>query len=117
MQAMILTAPPQARQVSMSMPNTRFRRCAHVFALSIIPIYVIVVFAFCFFVPFRAQRNRSINTQETFGVYGFLGAFGLWNLISIIMGIKKHNVALMDPLLQKPDLSRTGSFEPIPRLL
>ncbi len=30
MQAMILTAPPQARQVSMSMPNTRFRRCAHV---------------------------------------------------------------------------------------
>jgi len=30
MQAMILTAAPQARQVSMSMPNTRFRRCAHV---------------------------------------------------------------------------------------
>ncbi len=40
-----------------------------------------------FFVTFRAQRNRSINTQETLGVYGFLGAFGLWNLISIIMGI------------------------------
>ena len=30
MQAMILTAPPQARQVSMSMLNTRFRRCAQV---------------------------------------------------------------------------------------
>ena len=30
---MILTAPPQARQVSMSMPNTRFRRCAHVIAM------------------------------------------------------------------------------------
>ncbi len=28
MQAMILTAPPQARQVSMSTPNTRFRRWA-----------------------------------------------------------------------------------------
>ena len=28
MQAMILTAPPQAGQVWMSMPNTRFRRCA-----------------------------------------------------------------------------------------
>ena len=27
MQAMILTAPPQAGQVSMSMPNTRLRRC------------------------------------------------------------------------------------------
>jgi Amidohydrolase family len=30
MQAMILTAPPQAGQVSMSMPNTRFKRCAQV---------------------------------------------------------------------------------------
>ena len=28
MLAMILTAPPQAGQVSMSMPKTRFRRCA-----------------------------------------------------------------------------------------
>ena len=28
--AMIRTAPPQARQVSMSIPNTRFRHCAHV---------------------------------------------------------------------------------------
>jgi len=32
MQAMILTAPPQAGQVWMSMPNTRFRRCAQVMA-------------------------------------------------------------------------------------
>ncbi len=30
MQAMIRTAPPQAGQVSMSMLNTRFRRCAQV---------------------------------------------------------------------------------------
>jgi len=30
MQAMILTAPPQVFQVSMSMFNTRFRRCAQV---------------------------------------------------------------------------------------
>jgi len=85
--------------------------------LSIFPIYIIVVFAFCFFVIFRARRNRSNNTQETFGVYGFLGAFVLWNLISIIMGIKEHNVRLMDQLLQKPDLSRTGRYIPIPRLL
>ncbi len=28
MQAMIRTAPQQARQVSTSIPNTRFRRCA-----------------------------------------------------------------------------------------
>jgi len=28
MHAMILSAPPQARQVSMSMPNTRLSRCA-----------------------------------------------------------------------------------------
>ena len=32
MQAMIRTAPPQAAQVWMSMPNTLFRRCAHVIA-------------------------------------------------------------------------------------
>jgi hypothetical protein len=30
MQAMILIAPPQAWQVSMSMLNTRFKRCAQV---------------------------------------------------------------------------------------
>jgi hypothetical protein len=29
---MIRTAPPQAGQVSMSMPKTRFRRCAQVVA-------------------------------------------------------------------------------------
>jgi hypothetical protein len=28
MHAMIRIAPPQAEQVSMSIPNTRFRRCA-----------------------------------------------------------------------------------------
>jgi hypothetical protein len=33
MQAMNLTAPPQAGQVSMSMPNTRLRRCAQVIAM------------------------------------------------------------------------------------
>ena len=29
-QAMIRTAPPQAEQVSTSIPNTRFRRCASI---------------------------------------------------------------------------------------
>jgi hypothetical protein len=85
--------------------------------LSIVSIYIIDVFAFCFFVTFRAQRNRSINTQETFGVHRFLGAFGLWASIPIIMGIKELHVPLMDLLLQKPDLSRIGSFKPIPKLL
>ena len=33
MQAMIRSAPPQAGQVSMSMPKTRFSRCAHVIAM------------------------------------------------------------------------------------
>jgi hypothetical protein len=32
MHTMICTAPPQTGQVSMSMPNTRFSRCAQVFA-------------------------------------------------------------------------------------
>ena len=32
-QAMIRSAPPQADQVSMSMPNMRLSRCAHVFAM------------------------------------------------------------------------------------
>ncbi len=33
MQAMILTRPPQVLQVSMSMLNIRFRRCAQVIAM------------------------------------------------------------------------------------
>jgi hypothetical protein len=44
--AMIRTAPPQAGQVSMSMPKTRFRRCAQVIAA-------------------RRSAGVSIGTSET----------------------------------------------------
>jgi len=68
---------------------------------SVLPVLIIAVFAFCFFITFRAQKNQSINTKEARSAYALLLAFGVWALASIIMGIKQLHVPLMDriPLL------------------
>jgi len=68
---------------------------------SILPVFIIAVFAFCFFITFRAQKNQSINTKEARSAYVLLFAFGVWALASIIMGIKQLHLPLMDriPLL------------------
>jgi hypothetical protein len=48
--AMLRTAPPQVEQVSMSMPNTRFRRC----------VQVIV-----------ARRSAGVGSSDSTGVAGW----------------------------------------------
>jgi len=42
--------------------------------MSILPIYVIAVFAFCVFITHRAKRVQSINTAEARSVYMLLPA-------------------------------------------
>jgi len=68
---------------------------------SILPVYIAVVFAFCFFVSIRAQKNRSIAAKEATSVYILLLVFALWAVISIIMGMNEVHPRLMDsiPLL------------------
>ncbi len=56
--------------------------------ISILPVFVIIVFAFCIFITRSAKRNQAINTAETRSVYVLLLMFFIWTLISIAMGIK-----------------------------
>ena len=68
---------------------------------SILPIFVILVFAFCIFITRRAKKNNSINAAEARSVYFLLLAFFVWTMMSIALGIKGLHVSLMDrvPLL------------------
>jgi len=69
--------------------------------LSILPIFVIIDFAFCIFITRRAKKMRSINSAETLSVYLLLLAFFVWTLMSIVLGIKGLHLTLMErvPLL------------------
>jgi len=64
--------------------------------LSILPVFIVAIFAFCIFITKRAQRNQSINTKEVRSVYMIFLAFGLWTLVTIIMGIKGLHVSIMN---------------------
>lgn len=55
---------------------------------SILPIFVIGVFSFCFFIARRAKKHHLINKAETRSVYFLLQMFFIWMLISVVMGIK-----------------------------
>ncbi len=61
--------------------------------LSVLPILVIGVFAFCIFIARRAKRSQAINTEEARSVYLLLLAFFVWTLTSIVMGIKGIHVS------------------------
>ncbi len=56
--------------------------------ISILPVFVIIVFAFCIFITRRAKQHQSINTEEARSVYLLLLTFFVWTLISIVLGIK-----------------------------
>ena len=56
--------------------------------ISILPVFVIIVFAFCIFITRRAKTNQAINTAETRSVYVLLLMFFIWTVISIVLGIK-----------------------------
>lgn len=64
--------------------------------LSILPVYIAIVFAFCFFIAFRARRNRTITAAEAYSVYGLLFTFGFWTVSAVMMGLQDLHVTLMD---------------------
>ncbi len=45
--------------------------------LSILPLLVIIVFAFCIFITFRAKKKLAIYEREARSMYDLLFAFGL----------------------------------------
>jgi hypothetical protein len=71
------------------------------------PIFIVIVFAFCFFITYRANKNQSINTAEARSVYFLLLALFVWTLISIAMGIRDLHVTLMEhvPLLWQANVA------------
>ena len=56
--------------------------------LSVLPIWVLGVFAFCLFIARRAKHNQAINTKEARSAYVLLLTLFVWTLISTVLGIK-----------------------------
>jgi len=65
---------------------------------SILPVFIALIFGFCFFITFRAQKNQSLNTKEARSVYALLGAFGVWTLVSVLMGMNGQHLALRETM-------------------
>ena len=69
-----------------------------------LPIYVIIVFAFCGFITYRAKKNQSITARGAISIYILLLTLFIWTLIVIGMGILGIHVSLMEriPILWQP---------------
>ncbi len=69
--------------------------------LSILPIFMMIVFAFCIFITRTAKEKHSIGAAKARSVYFLLLALFVWTLMSIALGIKDLHVELMErvPLL------------------
>ena len=69
--------------------------------LSILPIFVILVFVFCLLITLRARRGGSINRAEARSVYYLVLALVAWTVVLVGLGINGIHVALMKsvPLL------------------
>ena len=63
--------------------------------LSILPIFVILVFGFSLLITVRAKRVGSINRAEARSVYTLLLAFAAWSIVVIVLGVNGIHVALM----------------------
>ena len=63
--------------------------------LSILPIYVALVFIYCIAITWRARSNQSINAAEARSVYALLLAFFTWTIVAVFLGIKGTHVDLM----------------------
>ena len=74
---------------------------------SIVPIFVLINFAFCVWITHRAKRNQSISLVEALNVYGLLLAFFAWTVVCVLMGIKGMHVALMEriPLMWQANVA------------
>ena len=69
--------------------------------LSILPVYVALVFIICTGLTRRATSNRSINAAEARSVYGLLLAFLAWTGIAVVLGLRGTHLEFMEnvPLL------------------
>ena len=66
--------------------------------VSILPIFVLIVFIFCIGIARRAKLNQSINVAEARSVYTLLLAFLAWTVIVVVLGIQGIHLSLMEPI-------------------
>ena len=68
---------------------------------SLMPIYVIIVFAFCILITYRAKKNRFITAGGARSIYILLLVLFFWTLLVIVLGIHGIHLLLMNriPLL------------------
>ncbi len=63
--------------------------------LSILPIFVAIVFIFCAGITRRAKSHQAINAAEARSVYALLLAFLAWTVVAVVLGIKGKHLELM----------------------
>ena len=56
--------------------------------LSIVPLFVLLVFAFCIFITHRARRDEAMSEIETRSVYIFIGGLFLWTVAAAFLGLR-----------------------------
>ena len=56
--------------------------------ISILPVFIVCVFAFPTLSTLRTRRLRSIAQKEAFSMDLLLIAFGRWTGVSICMGVR-----------------------------
>ncbi len=64
--------------------------------ISILPVFVLPIFAFCIFLTRRAQNNQTITKEEAKSVTAMLIAFTLWTVISVVLGFRGVHLSLME---------------------
>ena len=69
--------------------------------VSVVPIFILIIFLFCVGITRRAKSNQSITAEEARSVYALLLAFLVWTVIAVVMGIQGLHVSLKEhiPLL------------------
>lgn len=63
--------------------------------LSILPLFVTIVFIFCVGVTRSAKSQQAINAAEARSVYTLLLAFLAWTLVAVVLGIQGKHLELM----------------------
>lgn len=72
--------------------------------LSILPIYVIIVFGFSIYITYRAKKTQALSSRETLSISLLLLALLLWTGIAIVMGASgiHQKLASQFPFLWQP---------------
>jgi hypothetical protein len=61
--------------------------------LSIVPIYVLLVFSFSVYITYRARRDDSVSMPEARSVYLFITGLIGWTVVATVLGLRDIHTA------------------------